>query len=496
LFVKFPKFQTKAIVGDNDIYLDMLPIMTNHDSISDPVLPTSSSIFCRQVSELVSDINIETVKLDNILRDLRQYYATTKTKRQFGLDVPAGFRRDSSVSKQFKSYTPPRKSSKDLPTTDTDHLITQTLHEIDPTSDDTSILEKTSPITNQSSIPVHIPIIRSVDKPSSSLPQNISMTEDHLRACLGFRRVESIKKHFNELYQNTLRLDNTPADAILDSGCFATLWKKNRNTTPVPRPKNFGDVFHIDIIFGPEISVGNVHYGLICVDRYSRMTYIYPLKNLTSDIQKQLELFFSHIGVLQHRIITDFDLKLIGGKARKYLNSLLTHVNAAPSYRQDKNGLAERHWQTLVSMSRNWLASAELPASFWFYAVRRAAEVCNYFPFKLEDNSITTPFELAHLSKPDLRTLFRPFCLAAIRRERIGDEVLSKFDSQSIPMITLGRCPNSDGLQFFNPENGSIVTSIDCIFQSNVTSGARFGYKYQSGMFLYRLDETNNIYAP
>jgi hypothetical protein len=322
------------------------------------------------------------------------------------------------------------------------------------------------------------------------------MTEDHLRACLGFHRVESIKKHFNELYQNTLRLDNTPADAILDSGCFATLRKKNRNTTPVPRPKNFGGVFHIDIIFGPEISVGNVHYGLICVDRYSRMTYIYPLKNLTSDIQKQLELFFSHIGVLPRRIITDFDLKLIGGKAREYLNSLLIHFNAAPSDRQDKNGLVERHWQTLVSMSRNWLASAELPASFWFYAVRRAAEVCNYFPFKLEDNSITTPFELAHLSKPDLRTLFRPFCLAAIRRERIGDEVLSKFDSQSIPMITLGRCPNSDGLQFLNPENGSIVTSIDYTFQSNVTSGAHFGYKYQSGMFLYRLDETNNIYAP
>jgi hypothetical protein len=61
---------------------------------------------------------------------------------------------------------------------------------------------------------------------------------------------------------------------------------------------------------------------------------------------------------------------------------------------------------------------------------------------------------------------------------------------------TLGRCPNSDGLQFFNPENGSIVTSIDYIFQSNVTSKARFGYKYQSGMFLYRLDETNTIYAP
>jgi hypothetical protein len=37
----------------------------------------------------------------------------------------------------------------------------------------------------------------------------------------------------------------------------------------------------------------------------------------------------------------------------------------------------------MVSMARNWLSSAELPASFWFYAVRRTAEVCNYFPTKL-----------------------------------------------------------------------------------------------------------------
>jgi hypothetical protein len=175
---------------------------------------------------------------------------------------------------------------------------------------------------------------------------------------------------------------------------------------------------------------------------------------------------------------------------------MLVHVNAAPPYRQDKNGLSERHWQTLVSMSRNWLASAELPSSFWFYAVRRAAEVCNYFPFKCEDGRVLTPFEMAHQVKPDLRNLFQPFCLAAVRRVRVGDEVVPKFDSQSILMITLGKCPHSDGLQFFNPINGTIVSSIDYKFQPNVTSGTRFGYTYQAGMCLYRLDETTNMYAP
>jgi hypothetical protein len=58
--------------------------------------------------------------------------------------------------------------------------------------------------------------------------------------------------------------------------------KKDRNTHPVQRPTRFGDLFHIDIVFGPDISIGNIHYGLLFTYRYSRMTYIYPLQNLNS----------------------------------------------------------------------------------------------------------------------------------------------------------------------------------------------------------------------
>jgi len=83
------------------------------------------------------------------------------------------------------------------------------------------------------------------------------------------------------------------------------------------------------------------------------MTYLYPLSNLTTAIPLQLKALFAHLGFVPKRLISDFDLKLIGGKAREYLNSLSVHVNTAPSYRQDKNGLAERHWQTMVSMVRS-----------------------------------------------------------------------------------------------------------------------------------------------
>jgi hypothetical protein len=41
-------------------------------------------------------------------------------------------------------------------------------------------------------------------------------------------------------------------------------------------------------------------------------------------------------------------------------------------------------------------------------------------------------------------------------------------------MIAVGRCPNSTGIQFYNPSNGTLVSSIDNKFQPNLTSGAHF----------------------
>jgi hypothetical protein len=164
--------------------------------------------------------------------------------------------------------------------------------------------------------------------------------------------------------------------------------------------------------------------------------------------------------------------------------------------RQEKNGLAERHCQTMVSMARNWLASTELPASFWFYAVRHAAEICKYFPSKLDSGQFTTPFELVHRQKPDLRVLFPMFGFTAVCREQVGDNKLTKFDALSIPMIAVGRCQQSNGLQFYNPVNGTFVSSVDYRFQPHTMSGARFGYKYQPGTFIYHLDESNSVFTP
>ncbi len=62
-------------------------------------------------------------------------------------------------------------------------------------------------------------------------------------------------------------------------------------------------------------------------------------------------------------------------------------------------------------------------------------------------------------------------------------------------MIAIGRCPTSNGLQFYNPVNGTFVSSIDYTLQHHVSSGSGFGLKYQPGVFIYRLDETKTIFS-
>jgi len=114
LFIRFPDFQTKAIIGQDDIHLNMVPVSVGTTPSLDINLsqsPSASSDFCRNVTQLTSDINTESRKLDSILHDLRNYYALVKTKRQLGLDVPAGFRRDSTTKQQFNNFRPPPKSS-------------------------------------------------------------------------------------------------------------------------------------------------------------------------------------------------------------------------------------------------------------------------------------------------------------------------------------------------------------------------------------------------
>jgi hypothetical protein len=288
LHVSFPGFQTKAIVGKDDIYLNFLPASDTLGVNDTSGFPGTMSqevndSVCCHITDVTSGDAIVTKDMDNLLTSLHQHYATVKMKRQLNLDVPVGFRQATNLQTLFRSFTPPRKSKSTI----TDSSLQPSnssiglLSKIQSTDSSIRDIEDVPTSIPKTSSSVHVPILRCVDKISTSLPSRLTLTEDFIRASVGFRRIDSIKQHLRTLYQNTIDLDSTPPDAVLDLRDCATIWKAPRNTTPAPRPSHFGDVIHMDIVFGPDISIGNIHYGLLFTDRYSRMTYIYPLQNLT-----------------------------------------------------------------------------------------------------------------------------------------------------------------------------------------------------------------------
>jgi hypothetical protein len=86
LFVSFPNFTTKTLVGEHDIYLNMIPIGSSDHSqggassnISLPLLSVPEENVSRNIKLFQSDLQRETDYLDNLLEELRTYYHTVKT---------------------------------------------------------------------------------------------------------------------------------------------------------------------------------------------------------------------------------------------------------------------------------------------------------------------------------------------------------------------------------------------------------------------------------
>ena len=101
-----------------------------------------------------------------------------------------------------------------------------------------------------------------------------------------------------------------------------------------------------------------------------------------------------------------------------------------------------------------------LPTEFWWFAIKRAAEVSNFLPVKA-NGITTTPFELVYHQKSDFRTLFPLFSVAYIRRLKDGDTARAKLHAKSLQCIAVASDNSSDGLLFYHPPSKQFLSSAD-----------------------------------
>jgi hypothetical protein len=168
------------------------------------------------------------------------------------------------------------------------------------------------------------------------------------------------------------------SEPILSVGNIVNI-KRGRKGKSLQRPKTALDVVGMDIGYGDGTSPGGFKYTLLLVDRTTRNTWVYGLRDMTgSTIADAIWSFFiSNAGGIPRRIQCDFDPRFLGGKVRRLLTTRGIRVMASPPNRQSQNGLVESHWKTATKMARSFLAEAHVPKSFWFWALRESVARMN-----------------------------------------------------------------------------------------------------------------------
>jgi hypothetical protein len=343
----------------------------------------------------------------------------------------------------------------------------------------------------------HIPPIP-VDMVNHALPKRVTMTREGLQRAIGFQNPNLLIKHLHQLgNKETFHLQNMQKVSHIDPGKVASINAMRRNNTPSDRPPKYGDIWHMDIGFGPDTSIGGVRYTLLLVDKFSRYKFIYGLKNLTSSLKEAMQKFLLDCGTKPVLIRTDFDYKLMGGEVAKLLTEEQIQVESAPPYHQSQNRLVERHWQTLVNMARNWLTSSQLPTDYWYFAIKRACEVSNIMPTKV-NSKLTTPYELVFQQKVDYRCLIPIFCTSYIKQHRkTGGSHKNKWLNRTLKCILVGKCPKSDSLLFYHPPSKQTLSCSEGYrFDTSTPSGPQFGEHYNGDFFFNTKSALSTVHRP
>mmetsp|Transcript_15541 Transcript_15541/g.22158 ORF Transcript_15541/g.22158 Transcript_15541/m.22158 type:complete len:117 (+) Transcript_15541:568-918(+) len=99
----------------------------------------------------------------------------------------------------------------------------------------------------------------------------------------------------------------------------ATMNSKKRNTKKSDLPKNYSNIWHMDIVYGPCVAIAGVKYALLLVNKKTRKYFVDALKDLKETINDALSQFLLDVQVKPKLIRTDFDKKLIGGSTKRLL---------------------------------------------------------------------------------------------------------------------------------------------------------------------------------
>jgi len=270
----------------------------------------------------------------------------------------------------------------------------------------------------------------------------------------------------------------------LDCG-IATIRASARNKQPHTAATRAGKHLFLNVLYAVS-PYGLTHATmfpnyLLIVDTYLRHSKIYGLAHKSSSYVigalKKFQADYSFLHELGH-LKTE---KIRAESGGEFDSSLFTEhcikegikpVLAAPK-KQCQNHLAERTWQTILSIACSLLVHACLPDTFWYQALCYATNIFNVLPIrglKSQAEIPATPHELFFGSKPFILP-FRVFgCPSIVKRWTADERANGKQTEWGIRGIFIGFDTNKKGYLFYMPGSRNILASADAIFDESFHS--------------------------
>ncbi|KAM1427662.1 hypothetical protein ACFXTO_020187 [Malus domestica] len=120
------------------------------------------------------------------------------------------------------------------------------------------------------------------------------------------------------------------------------------------------------------------------------------------------------------------------------------------------NGVSERRNRTLMNMVRSMMSSADLPVTFWGYALYTAAYLLNRIPSKSVPQ---TPYEIWHGRKPSLKHVKIWGCEAYVKKLEA-----TKLEARSVRCYFVGYPKETLGYEFYHPDDQKVFVARNAMF--------------------------------
>jgi len=204
---------------------------------------------------------------------------------------------------------------------------------------------------------------------------------------------------------------------------------------------------------------GGFSYFITFIDDYSKYGYLYLMKYKSEAFEKFKEFrneVEKQLGKSIKTLRSDRGGEYLSQEFQGYLrdNGILSQWT--PPYTPQHNGVSERRNRTLLDMVRSMMSLAELPKSFWGFALETAVYVLNRVPSKSVD---LTPYEIWYSKKPALSHIKIWGCPAYVKR------VMSdKLEAKSDKCHFVGYPKETMGFYFYHPLEQKVFVLKHAVF--------------------------------